>query len=101
MDIFLQKLEDFWGDLAKANASSKPCTVAVARAIASAMTPVPMNATLLALGARCLTQTAPAEPVLRSVRYLFSCSTAFGPPFVASHTTNTPDPAGRPFFTLL
>mmetsp|Transcript_48624 Transcript_48624/g.115429 ORF Transcript_48624/g.115429 Transcript_48624/m.115429 type:complete len:233 (+) Transcript_48624:424-1122(+) len=102
LDIFLQNAEDFWGDLAKAKASSKPCTVAVARAMASAITPVPMNATLLApLTARCFTATAPAAPVRISVRYLFSCSTAFGPPFVASHTTNTPDPAGSPFFKLL
>ena len=68
----------------------------------SAMTPVPMNATLFApFAARCFTATAPAAPVRRSVRYLFSCNTAFGPPVSASHTTNTPEPAGRPFSTFL
>ena len=98
----MQKLLLFFGLGEYANASSKPNTVAVALAMASAMTPVPMNATDLApFTARCFTATAPAAPVLKSVKYRFSCSTALGAPFVASHTTNTPLPAGNPFSTFL
>mmetsp|Transcript_8443 Transcript_8443/g.35322 ORF Transcript_8443/g.35322 Transcript_8443/m.35322 type:complete len:238 (+) Transcript_8443:160-873(+) len=101
-DILSQKVCALETSRLYANASSNPNTVAVERAMDSAMTPVPMNATLLApLTARCFTATAPAAPVRRSVRYRFSCRTAFGPPFAASHTTNTPDPAGRPFSTFL
>ena len=97
-----QKDELFFGLGEKAKASSKPYTVAVARAMASAMTPVPMKATLFApFTARCFTATAPAAPVRMSVRYLFSCSTALGAPLAASHTTNTPDPAEQALLDVL
>mmetsp|Transcript_9171 Transcript_9171/g.34272 ORF Transcript_9171/g.34272 Transcript_9171/m.34272 type:complete len:219 (+) Transcript_9171:188-844(+) len=102
VDILSQKICALLVFREYANASVNPYTVAVDRAMASAMTPVPIKATLFApFTARCFTATAPAAPVRRSVRYLFSCKIAFGAPFAASHTTNTPDPAGNPFSTFL
>ena len=74
----------------------KPYTVAAERAMASAMTPVPMKATLFA---PFTARSSPPQPPPRP----FACPSVpvlvqhgLWPPLAASRTTNTPDPAGRP-----
>jgi hypothetical protein len=63
---------------------------------------VNMCHTLVCFGdVKYFTLTAPAAPVRRSVKYLFSWKMANGAPLVASHTMNTPDPGGKPLATFL